>query len=119
MKKLRILSVSLAGAVLLSLLPYALHSQNADSAWIVTHYYKWERMIPMRDGVKLFTSIYIPKDSSRKHPFMMTRTPYSCAPYGENKFKEFWERNTKVYLKEKYIVVIQDVRGRYMSEGTF
>jgi len=90
-----------------------------DSVWIVNNYYKSERMIPMRDGANLFTSIYIPKDSSVKHPIMMYRTPYSCAPYGENKFKPFWERNTKIYLKEKYIVVIQDVRGRYMSEGDF
>jgi hypothetical protein len=73
----------------------------------------------MRDGVKLFTSIYIPKDSSQKHPIMLMRTPYSCAPYGEGKFRPFWSRNTKCYLKEKYIMVIQDVRGRYMSEGVF
>src|SRR3990170_4001756 len=92
---------------------------NQDSVWMVNNYYKMEKMIPMRDGVKLFTSIYIPKDSSVKHPIMMMRTPYSCAPYGENKFKPFWERNTKIYLKEKYIIVIQDVRGRYMSEGEY
>src|ERR1041385_4614946 len=74
-------------------------SYNNDSIWIVNNYFKMEKMIPMRDGVKLFTSIYLPKDSSVKHPIMMTRTPYSCAPYGENKFKPFWERNTKIYLK--------------------
>jgi len=73
----------------------------------------------MRDGIKLFTSIYVPKDSSAKHPIMMMRTPYSCEPYGENKFAKFWTRNTKEYLLQKYIVVIQDVRGRYMSEGIF
>ena len=92
---------------------------NKDSAWIVNNYYKIERSIPMRDGVKLFTAIYIPKDSSQKHPIMMTRTPYSCAPYGENKFKNVWSRNTKEYFLQKYINVFQDVRGRYMSEGTF
>ncbi len=91
----------------------------SDSTFIVNNYYKMERMIPMRDGVKLFTSIYIPKDSSDKHPIMLTRTPYSCAPYGEDKFKNFWSRNTDIYFKEKYIVIIQDVRGRYMSEGEF
>jgi len=90
-----------------------------DSVWIVNNYFKIERNIPMRDGVKLFTSIYIPKDSSQKHPIMLMRTPYSCAPYGENKFKNFWSRNTKIYLKEKYIVIMQDVRGRFMSEGEF
>ena len=92
---------------------------NKDSAWIVNNYRKMEKMIPMRDGIKLFTSIYIPNDSSSKHPIMMLRTPYSCSPYGEKAFKNFWSRNTKVYLLEKYIIVLQDVRGRYMSEGTF
>ena len=92
---------------------------EADSVWVVNNYYKLERSIAMRDGVKLFTSIYIPKDSSQKHPIMFMRTPYSCAPYGEGKFRPFWSRNTKCYLKEKYIMVIQDVRGRYMSEGVF
>ncbi len=91
---------------------------NPDSAEIVNSYYKIERMIPMRDGVKLFTSIYIPKDSTKKYPIMFTRTPYSCAPYGE-KFKNVWSRNTKIYFEQKYIVVTQDVRGRYMSEGVF
>ncbi len=91
---------------------------NPDSAEIVNSYYKIERMIPMRDGVKLFTSIYIPKDSTKKYPIMLTRTPYSCAPYGD-KFKNVWSRNTKIYFEQKYIVVFQDVRGRYMSEGVF
>ena len=57
---------------------------NQDSAWVRDNYYKIERMIPMRDGVKLFTAIYIPKDNNEKHPFLLTRTPYSCAPYGVN-----------------------------------
>src|ERR1035437_3758916 len=92
---------------------------NPDSVWIVNNYYKMERSIPMRDGIKLFTSIYIPKDSTQKHPIMMTRTPYSCAPYGEKNFKDVWSRNTKEYFLQKYIVVIQDVRGRYMSEGEY
>ena len=58
-------------------------SQNPDLIWITSNYYKIERSIPMRDGVKLFTSIYIPKDSSEKHPVLLSRTPYSVAPYGE------------------------------------
>ncbi len=73
----------------------------------------------MRDGVKLFTSIYIPKDSSEKHPVLLTRTPYSCAPYGEDKYKAYWDSYLKQYCKEKYIMVTQDVRGRWMSEGEF
>ena len=51
-----------------------------DSAWIRENYVKLETYIPMRDGVKLFTSIYMPKDATQKHPILMTRTPYSCAP---------------------------------------
>jgi hypothetical protein len=73
----------------------------------------------MRDGVRLFTSIYAPKDSSEKHPILMTRTPYSCAPYGENNWRPWWTRFQREYFKEGYIMVIQDIRGRYMSEGDF
>ena len=57
-------------------------AQNADSTWIVNNYVKKEIYIPMRDGVKLFTAVYTPKDMSEKHPILMNRTPYSCAPYG-------------------------------------
>ena len=94
-------------------------AQNADSTWFVNNYTKIERYIPMRDGIKLFTSIYIPKDKTEKHPFLMTRTPYSCAPYGEDKFSGIWRTYKMAYLKEHYIIVTQDVRGRYMSEGEF
>lgn len=93
--------------------------QNADSTWFVNNYTKLEQYIPMRDGIKLFTSIYIPKDQSTKHPFLMSRTPYSCAPYGADKFAAFWRSYLMSYMKENFILVIQDVRGRYMSEGTF
>ena len=97
----------------------SLLAQNEDSTWVLNNYYKIERMVPMRDGIRLFTSFYIPKDSVEKHPFLMTRTPYSCAPYGETKYAGFWRSYLMAYLKEKYIMVIQDVRGRYMSEGEF
>src|SRR6476469_10615984 len=94
-------------------------TNTLDSAWIRDHYYKMERMITMRDGVKLFTAIYVPKDSSEKHPILMRRTPYSAAPYGENAFGNFWDTYHRLYFRENYIVVIQDVRGKYMSEGTY
>ena len=55
-----------------------------DSAWVRENYTKREIYIPMRDGVKLFTSVYEPKDKSEKHPILMVRTPYSCAPYGND-----------------------------------
>ncbi len=92
---------------------------SQDSAWIVENYYKIERMVNMRDGVKLFTSIYMPKDSNEKHPILITRTPYSCAPYGENNWSPFWNGHKKNYFREGYIMVMQDVRGRFMSEGEF
>lgn len=92
---------------------------DADSAWIVENFTKNESYIPMRDGVKLFTSLYIPKDSTSTHPIIMIRTPYSCSPYG----KEFSGRITtgrmEQFAKEKYIIVFQDVRGKWMSEGEF
>ncbi len=71
----------------------------------------------MRDGVKLFTAIYIPKDSSELHPIIITRTPYSCAPYGEDKFP--FGFGNPAFISGKYIVVDQDVRGRHLSEGVF
>ncbi len=94
-------------------------SQNADSIWFVNNYTKSEVMIPMRDGIKLFTSIYVPKDKSAAHPFLMTRTPYSCAPYGVEKFTPIWNSYKIKYAKDNFIFVTQDVRGRYMSEGEF
>ncbi|HVZ96670.1 MAG TPA: CocE/NonD family hydrolase [Chitinophagaceae bacterium] len=94
-------------------------AQQIDSAWMVTHYTKKEVYIPMRDGVRLFTSIYAPTDTTEKHPILFMRTPYSCAPYGENNYRKFWMSYMVAYVKEGYILVIQDVRGRWMSEGDF
>ncbi|HMJ48041.1 MAG TPA: CocE/NonD family hydrolase, partial [Ferruginibacter sp.] len=100
----------------------ALHeanAQSADSTWFVNNYTKKEIYIPVRDGIKLFTSFYIPKDQSEKHPVLMVRTPYSCRPYGEDKYAEYWKSFRFTYARENYILVTQDVRGRYMSEGMF
>ncbi len=103
----------------LLLVSFYAKAQHADSAWIVNNYTKKETYIPMRDGVKLFTSVYMPKDTSTKHPILLTRTPYSCAPYGELKWKPWWNGYESAYFSEGYIMVIQDVRGRWMSEGEF
>lgn len=81
-------------------------------------YTKLEKMIPMRDGVKLYTAVYIPKETGTEpYPILMHRTPYSCAPYGDKIPRRFGPGN--LFSKEKYIYVYQDVRGRYMSEGKF
>jgi len=102
----------------LLLFPLFAFAQNADSVWFANNYTKKEVTIAMRDGIKLFTSIYLPKDRSEKHPILMQRTPYSCRPYGTS-FRDFWATHLLQYCKEGYIMVIQDVRGRWMSEGEF
>lgn len=79
---------------------------------------KIERMIPMRDGIKLFTAIYFPDNASGKFPVLMVRTPYSCSPYGETNHRNQLGPN-QLFENEAYIYVYQDVRGRYMSEGKF
>lgn len=96
----------------------AFAQQKDDSLYIREHYTKIERYIPMRDGVKLFTSIYIPKDDSHKYPFLINRTPYTVAPYGENTYKATLGPDP-LFIREGYIFVYQDVRGKWMSEGTY
>ena len=81
-------------------------------------YNKTEVAIPMRDGIKLHTTIYSPKDTSKKYPIIMSRTPYSCRPYGSNEYKALISPNRKM-MKEGNIVVYQDVRGRWNSEGVY
>jgi putative CocE/NonD family hydrolase len=96
------------------------YSQTQDSLWIIGHYTKIERMVSMRDGIKLHTSIYIPNDTLERHPVLITRTPYASFPYGENKFSpRYLLGYQRYYLREGYIMVQQDVRGRWMSEGDF
>jgi uncharacterized protein len=82
------------------------------------HYTKYEFRIPMRDGVHLFTSVYVPKDTARSYPFLISRTPYSVAPYGVDQYRAHLGPSPD-FDKSGYIFVFQDVRGRYMSEGQF
>src|SRR5436189_4571373 len=71
-------------------------AQTVDSAWVVQNYTKHEWAVPMRDGAKLFTVIYEPVDHVEKHPILLVRTPYSCAPYGEKKFSSrLWSTHWK------------------------
>ncbi len=92
--------------------------EGADSGLAATHT-KQEVMIPMRDGVELFTSILVPKDDSEPHPILLRRTPYSCRPYGADAFPEQLSLQMARHLREGYIMVCQDVRGRYRSEGEY
>ncbi len=82
------------------------------------HYTKYEYRIPMRDGVHLFTTVYVPKDSSHTYPFLIARTPYSVGPYGVDQYRKRLGPAPE-FDQAGYIFVFQDVRGRYMSEGKF
>jgi hypothetical protein len=85
---------------------------------VKAHYTKYEYRIPMRDGVRLFTAVYLPKDGSRAYPFLIDRTPYSVSPYGVDLYRKNLGPSPD-FDKSGYVFVFQDVRGRYMSEGTF
>ncbi len=86
--------------------------------YIRSHFTKHEYRIPTRDGVRLYTAVYTPIDTSVSYPFMMIRTPYGCHPYGADRYPK-WFGPTVDFAREGYIFVCQDVRGRYMSEGDF
>ncbi len=110
---------------LLLLLPLSTFAQDAypysykqDSAFIRDNYEKKEYQVEMRDGVRLFTQVYAPKDQSRPYPILLQRTPYSCQPYGANAYPRRLGPNPYM-LRDLYIIVYQDVRGRYASEGKF
>ena len=92
--------------------------QEKKPNYVAENYTKQEVRIKMRDGLELFTAIYSPKDTSKKYPIVMQRTPYNCAPYGSDQFKRSIAPN-ETMMKEGYIVVYQDVRGRYMSDGLY
>jgi putative CocE/NonD family hydrolase len=81
-------------------------------------YDKKEVYITMRDGVKLFTSIYTPKNTAVKHPILINRTPYNIEPAGPQSFNFFVQGYSR-YTEGEYILIFQDVRGRHMSEGSF
>ena len=86
--------------------------------YIRANYAKFEYRIPMRDGIKLFTSVYIPNDRSKEYPILMLRTPYTVSPYGLDRYKTRLGPTKKIE-EEGFIFVFQDVRGRFMSEGEF
>lgn len=106
--------------VLILISPATASAELSRSEFIRANYFKTEVMIPMRDGVKLHTSIYAPNETilGEKFPMLMTRTPYSCAPYGVDQYSGSLGPTEK-FEKEKFIFVKQDVRGKYLSEGTF
>ena len=94
--------------------PAQAQTRAQDSTFVRQHYTKLDRQVPMRDGVKLYTVIYVPKDAAAAtpYPFLMTRTPYSAGPYGEDKYRTYGPGPSRELSDEKYIFVYQDVRGR-------
>ena len=92
-------------------------AQGVD--FVRANYTKYEYRIAMRDGKKLFTSVYVPKDASEKWPIMFDRTPYSVAPYGIDNYRRPPRTLARSSRTRSFIFVYQDVRGRYMSEGEF
>ena len=110
-------AISARALLLLSLIPLRLAS-GQGLEYVKAHYTKHEYKIPMRDGVHLFTSVYVPKDDSKTYPILLNRTPYSVAPYGIDSYRENVGPSPH-FGRSGYIVAYQDVRGRYLSEGEF
>ena len=81
-------------------------------------YKKYEFHIPMRDGVTLFTQVYVPKDQTKTYPFLVQRTPFGVSPYGENDYRPRLGPSPE-FDDAGYVFVFQDVRGRFQSEGEF
>jgi len=86
--------------------------------YILEHYDKQEVMLPMRDGARLYTAIYSPRDKARSYPFLLERTPYGAGPYGPEHYPEQLGPSAR-FGEEGFIFVTQDVRGKKLSEGTF
>ncbi len=116
LSKLRIRILSLLVVLVGSICFLDAQTEVQDSIWMREHYQKYEYKIPMRDGVKLFTVVYVPKDKSKKYPILMNRTCYNASGYGDYKT---YGHPSSFLVRDGYILVFQDVRGRYMSEGTF
>ena len=91
---------------------------DTNAVWLAEHYTKYEHRIAMRDGVRLFTRVYAPKDDSQPWPIILTRTPYALKPYGSDNYNDP-SGSFRTLAKDLFILVTQDVRGRYGSEGEY
>nr|MDQ3014155.1 CocE/NonD family hydrolase [Acidobacteriota bacterium] len=118
MKSNRLLAAFLFLAFLTFTAFHCSRPSQAQSFDVKANYAKSEHQIPMRDGKKLHTVVYAPKDASQKYPILMQRTPYSAGPYGEQAYKGSLGPSS-LFMPEGYIFVYQDVRGTFMSEGEF
>lgn len=115
-KKIYVLFFLITNFVFLSGLK-SFHAQT-EAFDVRAHYEKAEYMIPMRDGVELFTIVYTPKDQSQKYPILLVRTPYSVRHYGPDDYHTHLGPSVE-FDKDGYIFVFQDVRGKFRSEGEF
>jgi len=89
---------------------------DKDSLYMSENYEMSEHKITMRDGIQLYTIVYVPKDHSKKYPILLNRTCYNVQSFADYKLMS---QPSQYLIRDKYIFVFQDVRGRYMSEGTF
>src|SRR5271154_521229 len=109
---------ALSGLVWAAALAPTLAADDPPAFDLAAHYTKFEYRIPMRDGVHLFTAVYVPKDGSKPYPFFITRTPYSVGPYGEDYYPSKLGPSRE-FDEAGYIFVVQDARGRWQSQGVF
>ena len=91
---------------------------DTNVTWLAEHYTKYEHRVPMRDGVRLLARVYIPKDDSKPWPIILTRTPYALKPYGSDNYTDA-SGSFRTLAKDGFILVTQDVRGRFGSEGDY
>jgi predicted acyl esterase len=101
--------------------PAATGAPAERAAFIRENYSKFEYRIAMRDGIRLFASVYVPKDvfsDGKTYPILIERTGYSVAPYGIDLYRSSLGPS-ELFEREKFIFVYQDIRGRFMSEGDF
>ena len=107
-----------AGLVVSMLAPAAAAAAENHADWLRDNYHKAEHMVSMRDGIELYTQVYVPTQISGPHPVMLFRTPYSIGSYGRDEFRRRLEPSRE-FDRRGYIFVFQDVRGKFRSEGDF
>jgi putative CocE/NonD family hydrolase len=108
---------ALAVLLLLAVAPPPSYAREPETP-LAQRYRKHEVMIPMRDGARLFTAIFVPRDAGSSYPILMRRTPYSCRPYGRDRFPDRIGPSAAAE-RDGFIFVVQDVRGRFLSDGEF
>jgi putative CocE/NonD family hydrolase len=116
--RLAFLSSIILWSVALHFEPAQAQSPDTNAAWLAENYTKYEHRVPMRDGIRLFTRVYVPKDRSQPWPILVTRTPYALKPYGADTYTDI-SGSFAALAKDQFILVTQDVRGRYGSEGEY